>query len=208
MKTDDEWVNINLNANRRQNIKNEELKVRAKELGFLHLRIVNIPLETGEIETLLTNIPDEIGTSEELKNLYGERWRIEQGFDVLKNKLHIENFSGKKRITIEQDFYSQTLLYNILMEYKIQFNEELKEKYDNDEYKCEYKVNMNILAGKFKTSIYEMFLAETEEKRELIIEEVRNLAKKNTIKVKTKPPSPRKKNPLANKYPYNNRKNF
>ena len=53
-----------------------------------------------------------------------------------------------------------------------------------------------------------MFLADTEEERILIEEEVYNLAKKNIIKVKNKPSKPRTKNPLANKYPYNNRKNF
>jgi hypothetical protein len=114
MKTDDEWVKINLNRNRKQNIKNEELKTMADKLGFLYLRIVNVPLKTRKIETLLTNIPNETGTSEELKNLHGEPWKIEQDHDVLKNKSHIENFSRKRKITIEQDFYSQILMYNNL----------------------------------------------------------------------------------------------
>jgi hypothetical protein len=208
MKTNDEYVNINLNKNRTRNIKNQELKEKTEELDYLNLRIVNIPLKNGEIETLLTNIPKEKGTPEELKDLYGERWQIEKGYDVLKNKVHIENFSGKRRITIEQDFYSQILMYNILMEYKIEYNAKLKKdpKYKN--YKCEYKVNMNILAGKLKSNLYKIFLAETQEERILINNEIYNLAKKNIIKVKKKSSTPRKKNPLSNKYPYNNQKNF
>ena len=122
MKTDDEYVEIRLNATRTQNIKNKELKEKAKEITHLNLRIVNIPLETGEIETLITNLPPETATSMELKTLYGERWQIETGYDILKNKLHIENFSGKKRITIEQDFYSQIYMYNVLISAKIEFN--------------------------------------------------------------------------------------
>ena len=74
MKTDDEYVEIRLNATRTQNIKNKELKEKAKEITHLNLRIVNIPLETGEIETLITNLPPETATSMELKTLYGERW--------------------------------------------------------------------------------------------------------------------------------------
>ena len=97
METDDEWVNISLNSNRRRNIKDEELKAKAEELSHLNLRIVNIPLKTGEIETLLTNLPNDIASPAELKNLYGERWQIEKGYDVLKNKLEIENFTGKTR---------------------------------------------------------------------------------------------------------------
>ena len=122
MKTDDEYVEIRLNATRTQNIKNKELKEKAKEITHLNLRIVNIPLETGEIETLITNLPPETATSMELKTLYGERWQIETGYDILKNKLHIENFSGKKRIIIEQDFYSQIYMYNVLISAKIEFN--------------------------------------------------------------------------------------
>jgi IS4 transposase len=114
MKTDDEWLDINLNKNRTKNIKNKELKAKAEKLDYLNLRIVNIQLKNGAIETLLTNLPGEIANPSELKNLYGERWQIEKGYDVLKNKLHIENFSGKRRITIEQDFYSQILMFNIL----------------------------------------------------------------------------------------------
>jgi len=208
MKTDDEWININLNANRIRNIKNEELKKKAKELDFLHLRVVNIPLENGVIETLLTNLPENLANSAELKNLYGERWQIEKGYDVLKNKIHIENFSGKKRITIEQDFFSQILMYNILIEYKTLCNMDLKKNPKNKNFKCKYKVNVNILAGKLKSSLYEMFLADTEEEREKIEEQVYNLAKKNTIKIKNKPSSPRKKKTTPKRYPYNNRKNF
>ena len=208
MKADDEWVNIDLYHNRKQNIKHEEIKAIADKLDFLNLRIVNIPLKTGEIETLLTNIPDEMATSLELKNLYGERWQVERCYDVLKNKLHLENFSGKKRITIEQDFYSQILMYNMLIEYKMHCNKELKENQENNNLKCEYKVNMNILAGQLKTSLFEMFLAETNDEREEIQREVLIIAKKNIIKVEKKSPQPRKKKTRKLKYPYNNRKNF
>jgi hypothetical protein len=208
MKTNDEWVNINLNKNRTQNIKNEELKAKAEELDYFNLRIVNIILTNGEIETLLTNLSDELANPAELKNLYGERWQIEKEFDVLKNKLRLENFSGKKRITIEQDFFSQILMHNILIEYKTECNMNLRKNPKYKTYKCEYKVNINILSGKLKSSIYEMFLVETEEERRLIEEEVYNLAQKNMIKIKKKLSTPRNKNPLANKYPYNNRKNF
>jgi len=207
MKTDDEWVDITFTGNRRQNIKNKELKAKARELEHVNLRIVNIPLETGENETLLTNLPENIASPAELKNLYGERWQIEKGYDVLKNKLEIENFTGKKRLTIEQDFFSRILLYNILIEYKTKCNNELKKipKYKN--HKCEFKVNMNILAGKLKTSIYEMFLTDSEKERKLIEEDMDNIVKKNTIKVERKPSTSRNKKSHKQKYPYNNKRN-
>jgi hypothetical protein len=208
MKSDDEWVEINLDKSRTKNIKDPELKALAEELACFNLRIVNVTLKNGVVETLLTNLPEEIANLAELKNLYGERWQVEKGYDVLKNKLHIENFSGKKRITIEQDFFSQILMYNILIEFKTKCNMELGKNLKYKNYKCVYKVNMNILAGKLKSSLYELFLVPSKEERKIIEEEIYSIAKKNTIKVKNKSSSPRNKNPLASKFPYNNRKNF
>ncbi|KZX15839.1 hypothetical protein MBFIL_05830 [Methanobrevibacter filiformis] len=67
---------------------------------------------------------------------------------------------------------------------------------------------MNILAGKLKSSLYEMFLSETKEERDMIREEVSIIAKENLVQIKKKPFIPINKNQLAGKYPYNNRKNF
>ncbi len=54
-------------------------------------------LETGEVEYLLSNISEEIIKPEEMKETYFKRWQIEIGYDILKNKLHIENFTGKTK---------------------------------------------------------------------------------------------------------------
>jgi len=96
MKTDDETVEIRLKSGKTKIIKNQEIKEKAEQITHLDLRIVNVILTTGEIETLLTNLPPQIASPEELKELYGERWQIEKGYDILKNKLHIENFSAKR----------------------------------------------------------------------------------------------------------------
>lgn len=76
MITPDESVEIKLNSSRTQNIKNKELKEKAEKITHLNLRILNIPLETGETETLITNLPPETANPQELKELYGERWQI------------------------------------------------------------------------------------------------------------------------------------
>ena len=36
-------------------------------------------------------------------------WEIETSYDALKNSLKIERITAKKRLTIEQDFYSQVV---------------------------------------------------------------------------------------------------
>ena len=56
-----------------------------------------------------------MATPNELKQLYGEKWKIETDYDILKNKLCIEKFSGRRWTIIEQDFYSQIFLFNLLI---------------------------------------------------------------------------------------------
>lgn len=50
---------------------------------------------------------------------------IERTCDMVKNKLCIKNISGKKKIIIEQDLYTQRLLFNIVEGLKNGANNEL-----------------------------------------------------------------------------------
>ncbi len=50
---------------------------------------------------------------EDLKELYKMRRGIKTNYNTLKNRFYIENYTGKRRITIEQDIYSKFLRFNI-----------------------------------------------------------------------------------------------
>ena len=63
-----------------------------------------------------------------IKKLYGCRWKIETNYDGLKNKLHIEKFSGRKKIIIEQDFYSHIYLFNVLIALKHDAEQQITRK--------------------------------------------------------------------------------
>ena len=84
----------------------EELKKIARKQKSIQVRILKVKLKTGKTEILFTNLPKEIATPDELKQLYGERWTVEIDYDRLKNKLYIEKFGGRRQTIIEQDFYS------------------------------------------------------------------------------------------------------
>lgn len=208
MKTNDEYIEILLNSNRTKSIKNQKLKEKAEKITHLDIRIVNVTLNTGKIETLLTNLPPEIASPQELKELYGERWQIEKGYDILKNKLHIENFSAKKRLNIEQDFYSQIFMYNVLISAKKDLNIKIKEESENEECEAEYKIDINLLAGKLKNKLFPIIFTEDTNERKKLWENIHRTIARYLIKVKKKPKSERKKKQSKIKYPYNNRKNF
>ena len=95
------WINSRLNG-----IRDEKLRKKAKENKFIEMRIVKFKLKTGEIELLATNLTKEEFTTEELKELYNQNSEIEIGFKKLKSLVRIEEFTGNRRIIIEQDFYT------------------------------------------------------------------------------------------------------
>ena len=112
MLSNDENIQIKVKKIHKKDLTNEE-KIIAKKIGNPTLRVVNIPITRANgkkyTETLITDMPPEIFTPEDLKKLYGTRWETETNFNRLKNRLDIENFSGQKKVTIEQDFYSHIL---------------------------------------------------------------------------------------------------
>lgn len=105
-------------------------------------------------EILFTNLPKEIVSTEELKQLYGDWWTIEKTYDRLKNKLYIEKFTGRRRTIIEQDFYSYIFLLNLLI--GIKHDVELKiyrKSKETAQYAYEYHSNINILIGEIKNQL-------------------------------------------------------
>jgi hypothetical protein len=107
----DEIVRIEITPMRKKHLKQQGCDV---EVGAsITVRVVKFALPSGEIETLITNLKTEEYTVEELKAFYFRRWEIEISYDILKNKLEIENFSGDSVIAIQQDFNMIILLSNI-----------------------------------------------------------------------------------------------
>jgi hypothetical protein len=76
------------------------------------VRIYRFFLKDGTIETLMTNALELNGF--EISALYRKRWDIEVKFDTLKNKIQLENFSGKTKNVILQDFWASITLANLV----------------------------------------------------------------------------------------------
>ena len=204
MKSEDEEVELKIRTNSIHYAKEEE-REELKKLKQIKARIIKVQLDSGIEEHLCTNMNEEEMTKEEAKELYFTRWNIEKSFDVIKNKINIENFSSKKVIGIEQEFYAQMMVYNMLEDIRRDAEEELEQ--NKKELKYEYKINMNILAGKFKKEFLEIFeeedMKELDKKYEKMIEEMR----KNVIPIKPNRKFERRKMHSMNKYRSNLRRN-
>ncbi|MEN9021403.1 MAG: IS4 family transposase [Verrucomicrobiales bacterium] len=78
------------------------------------LRYIRVELETGEMEVLVTNLTDsKTYPAEEFKELYHERWAVEEGIKTAKCKIEVENWTGKTVHSVEQDFQARVVCQNI-----------------------------------------------------------------------------------------------
>lgn len=90
---------------------------KQKEIKALNLpeeitvRFVSVRLNTGELEVLVTSLLDEKEYPiEDFKEIYNLRWGVESFYGVIKERLELENFSGKTVLSVKQDFYSTIFL--------------------------------------------------------------------------------------------------
>jgi hypothetical protein len=90
----------------------KEIRIERQD-QTVKLRVVNIPLKSGEVEKLVTNLPIEF-SREELKELYAKRWGCETNFDRLKNKMLLEVFTGETETAVLQDFYAAVQMTNLV----------------------------------------------------------------------------------------------
>ena len=209
MKKDDDWVELNVEGGRLKKIRDEDIKKELKSKKTLKVRMSKVILDTGEIEYLLSNISEDIIGAEEMKETYFKRWQIEIGYDILKNKLHIENFTGKTKITIEQDFYAQIYTFNVLQDIKNTNTRRIQEKHLNKNLKYKYKVNINILAGWLKNILIAVMFTEDVEERKKLYNIIVKKAEQNLIAIKPNRTNVRKPYTSGrNKYRTNLRNNM
>ena len=136
------------------------------------VRVIKLVLKTGEIETLITNLGRKAFKTAEFQALYHLRWGIETKYNSIKNKLDIENFSGKTIVTVLQDFYATLFLANISASIKAEADEEIKEDNAQKELKYEYMTNENILIGKLKDKLIMILLNDNAEQRGMLLDKL------------------------------------
>lgn len=169
MKSNDEWVYIEHSENRIGKLKGSEGYEKLKAKKKTKVRITKVDIGKEE-EWLISNIEDL--QEEKLKEMYNLRWEIEKGYNSLKNKLHIEEYSGKKPIIVYQDIYASMLIYNMISDVV----EGPLEVEEGKKYK--YQINENKAIGIYKEEYIKILLIEDKEERERqfkkMVEEIHN----------------------------------
>ena len=163
LKSNDEDVEIALTKARRRNYigKKEESIMMSRD--FFSLRMVKVNFDNDTSEILATNLPRETFPEECFAEIYHMRWGIETAYEVLKDRLKIENFTGIKPTLIEQDINSTIYVSNLSEDIICDIEEEDKEHLKND-YKHTMQINRNLSIGLLKNDLI-YILIETDENR-------------------------------------------
>ena len=134
-------------------------------LGQMPIRVIKLLLPSGEIETLMTDLFDKRMGENSFRALYFTRWPIETKYGELKHKLEIENFSGRTKEAVYQDFYITAYLSNMIAVAANEAKPVLDEINENHENAYNYKVNKNHAVGVFKDRFIMALLEDNDRKR-------------------------------------------
>ncbi len=134
---------------------------KCKELGLptspIKLRLVRVKLKGGGFEILVTSLLDKkIYPHRVFKDLYHQRWFVEEDYKVMKSRLQIENFSGLSVEAIKQDIHAKVLTKNITALAITDANVVVEEKCRHR--KRKYKINFTYSLSRFKDNIVRFIL--------------------------------------------------
>lgn len=177
------------------------------EKGEIKVRVVKFALPNGETETLVTNIFDERMGLKAFKELYFKRWPIETKYGEMKLKLEVENFSGRAKNTILQDFYTTALLANIIAVAVQEVQPVVDHAREGKKNKHKYKVNVNHAIGTFKDRFILALLEFDPEKRAAQIEKILKHLCKHVVPERKGRSSPRNRSPRKSRFHYNMKSN-
>lgn len=167
------------------------------------MRVVQVTLDTGTIETLITNLLDSSFTTDDFKYLYSLRWGIEEKYDDLKNKLKMEDFSGVTPIAVLQDFYATMFLTNLVAFAEMDCEAELNFANQSRERKYEYRINTTMAIAFVKDSFIKLVIEQNPIKKHLMFKRLRNQLLKSVIPIRPGRSYERRRKHKTSKFPQN-----
>jgi hypothetical protein len=167
-----------------------DLSCRNEKVVFKHggkryeVRVFKVILESGEEEILITNLRAQHLSRKEVGELYFKRWGIEVKFDSLKNKLELENFSGRRVCTTYQDFWAKLDLANTLAALEYATDEAIDAKTANSNNRYKQTTNKNRLITKFTERYIEILTIAEDDVRLMAFEELIKDISRHPVEVK------------------------
>jgi len=164
------------------------------------LRIVKFVLNSGEIETLATNLFDL--SEAEFPALYAMRWGIETMYHQLKRILCVEKFSGRTPNSIRQDFWASMVLLNDAAILQKEADEAVAERHKTKNNKHFYRARSSDLIVIMRDRFIFATLCQRPAFSKLEFDAVMRELARIVSPVRPNRHYPRKPKPFANANPY------
>ena len=137
------------------------------------LRRYSFTLPGGDVETLLTNIPEEEMSNDELAALYAKRWGIETKYLELKDRLQIDKFSSQSANIVLQDIYATLYISNLTAFICLEADEKIRERTVDKGNKYEQKANRSVCISALRKRFIDICLLDDPSKQCSALERLR-----------------------------------
>ncbi len=182
---DSQRVTISVPSHQRKEIEKQELPRK------ITVRLVRVMLDTGEIEVLITSLLDEVQhPTADFQELYFFRWGSETYYDLLKNRLQLEHFTGKTVESVKQDFYAAIYISGLESLLIGKAQSILQERSQQNQYPLQ--VNHAISFNAVKTHVVDLLLDPTIDEH-LLLDKLTHLFTQKPTAVRKNRSIPRKK---------------
>jgi hypothetical protein len=171
------------------------------------VRVMKFVLPSGEVETLVTDITDKRMGASGFKKLYFMRWPIETKYDEIKNKLEVENFSGRTVDAVMQDFFITMLMSNTVAAACWEAQADVDGERELKGNKYSYHVNVNLAIGAFKDRFVLAMLEPNPRKRTKKVRRILYLLTQHVVPTRPGRSLPRNPSPRKAKFRHNRKSN-
>jgi hypothetical protein len=156
------------------------------------IRVLKVTLPTGEVETLVTSLNQKQLPIRKAANLYWRRWAVETSCDLIKSKLQLENFSGKTKVSVLQDFYATMYLANLVAFSAGVADDMITENDRNKELKYPRQANRNRTIDKLRKNFIRLLLEPDPILRSLLLDRLYASAASKPLSIVSDRSPPRK----------------
>lgn len=145
-------VKKNMMKNREYSTKKHFQDWDFKMFESLHLRIVRFQITENTYETIITSLPREIFSIDEIKNLYALRWKIETSFRELKYSMGLTHLHARREDFVKQEIFARIIMYNFCsrIHSALKVRQNKNTKY---EYQISFKMGMRICIDYYRDII-------------------------------------------------------
>jgi hypothetical protein len=137
-------------------VSRKECLARQLSTEPLTVRLIRVELDDGEVEVLATSLLDsERYPVAVFKELYHQRWPVEEDYKVIKSRIEVENFTGTSVLAVYQDFHAKVFTKNLTAILAYPAQQTVQQGSQGKKYT--YQVNMTNAFSKMKDTVVLLF---------------------------------------------------